>query len=57
MINILRTSSHGPILLKSFNSGGTVKDDEYFAKLFVKAIENVDPQNVVQVITDVIRNL
>lgn len=53
----MRTSSHGPILLKSFNSGGTVKDDEYFAKLFVKAIEDVNPQNVVQVITDVIRNL
>lgn len=52
LINIMWTSSHGPILLKSVNSSGIVKNGEYFAKLFVKAIYDVDPKNVGQVITN-----
>ncbi|PHT40514.1 hypothetical protein CQW23_19368 [Capsicum baccatum] len=45
-------SSAGPIFLKSINSSGVVKDGGYIAKLFIKVIEDVDPKNVVQVITD-----
>jgi len=44
--------SGGPIFLKLINSSGIIKDGEYIAKLFIKAIEDVDAKNGVQVITD-----
>ncbi|KAF3613701.1 hypothetical protein FXO38_36103 [Capsicum annuum] len=44
-------TSGEPIFLKSINSSGVVRDGEYIAKLFIKAIEDVDPKNTVQVIT------
>ncbi|XP_075099048.1 uncharacterized protein LOC107821901 [Nicotiana tabacum] len=52
LINIMGASSGRPIFLKSINSSGIIKDGEYIAKLFIKAIEDVDAENVVQVITD-----
>ncbi|KAM3245791.1 hypothetical protein P3L10_007558 [Capsicum annuum] len=50
-------SSVGPIFLKSINSSGVVKEGGYIAKLFIKSIEDVDPNNVVQVITDNVGNM
>ncbi|XP_070035007.1 uncharacterized protein [Nicotiana tomentosiformis] len=52
LINIMGASSGRPIFLKSINSSGIIKDGEYIAKLFIKAIDDVDAENVVQVITD-----
>uniref|UniRef100_A0A1S4C2V0 DUF659 domain-containing protein n=1 Tax=Nicotiana tabacum TaxID=4097 RepID=A0A1S4C2V0_TOBAC len=52
LINIMGASSGGPIFLKSINLSGIIKDGEYIAKLFIKAIEDVDAKKVVQVITD-----
>ncbi|PHT97269.1 hypothetical protein BC332_33804 [Capsicum chinense] len=39
------------------NGCGVVKDGEYIAKVFIKAIEDVDPENVVQVIIDNAKNM
>ncbi|XP_060210731.1 uncharacterized protein LOC132637694 [Lycium barbarum] len=50
-------SSGGPIFLKSINSTGIVKDGNYVAKLFIKAIEDVDAKNIVQVISDNASNM
>ncbi|KAM3325673.1 hypothetical protein P3S67_000798 [Capsicum chacoense] len=57
LINIMGASSGEPIFLKSINSSGVVKDGGYITKLFIKAIEDVDPKNVVQVITDNAKNM
>ncbi|PHT89161.1 hypothetical protein T459_04274 [Capsicum annuum] len=52
LINIMGASSGGPTFLKSINSSSVVKDGGYIAKLFIKAIEDVDSKIVVQVITN-----
>ncbi|XP_060200771.1 uncharacterized protein LOC132629044 [Lycium barbarum] len=57
LINIMAASSGGPIFLNSINSSGIVKDGDYVANLFVKAIEGVGSENVVQVITDNASNM
>ncbi|KAM3235373.1 hypothetical protein P3L10_015409 [Capsicum annuum] len=50
-------SSGGLIFLKSINSSGVVKDGGYIAKLFIKAIEDVDTKNVIQVMNYNARNM
>ncbi|XP_025884405.2 uncharacterized protein [Solanum lycopersicum] len=57
LINIMASSSGGPMFLNSINSSGIGKDGEYIANLFIEAIENVGSNNVVQVITDNASNM
>jgi len=57
LINIMASSSGGPMFLNSINFSGIVKDGEYIANLFIEAIENEGSNNVVQVITDSATNM
>ncbi|CAA0809034.1 Unknown protein [Striga hermonthica] len=52
LINIMAASESGALFLSSTNASGEVKDAEYVANIFIRAIEDVGPNNVVQVITD-----
>ncbi|CAA0840437.1 Unknown protein [Striga hermonthica] len=52
LINIMAASESGALFLSSTNASREVKDAEYVANIFIRAIEDVGPNNVVQVITD-----
>ncbi|CAN6360089.1 unnamed protein product, partial [Urochloa humidicola] len=51
VINILAVTESGPVFLEAINNEGGLKA-EYITDKLLSAIENVKPENVVQVITD-----
>ncbi|XP_021744847.1 uncharacterized protein LOC110710813 [Chenopodium quinoa] len=52
LINFMATSGCGPILIKSVNCFGEVKDKHFIADLKKQVIDEVGAMNVVQIITD-----
>lgn len=52
IINILAVTESGPVFLEAINNEDGVKTKEYITDKLISAIENVEPENVIQVITD-----
>ena len=52
MINIIATSPKGAMFIKAEDCSGVVKDAQLIADVIIKAIEQIGPNRVVQVITD-----
>ncbi|GMP85368.1 hypothetical protein CsSME_00038555 [Camellia sinensis var. sinensis] len=52
LINVMASSAGGAMFVKAIDSSGIVKDGEYVASLFIKAIKEVKEANVVQIVTD-----
>ena len=52
LINFMAISDSGPMFLKAIDGSGEYKDKHYIANLISSTIDEVGPQNVVQVITD-----
>ncbi|XP_074374390.1 uncharacterized protein LOC141714792 [Apium graveolens] len=52
LINVMVASRGNSMFVKSFDTSGNIKDAEYVAGLFLNAIDQVGPDNVVQIITD-----
>ncbi|KAL7206744.1 hypothetical protein ACSBR2_019457 [Camellia fascicularis] len=52
LINVMAPSAGGAMFVKAIDSSGIVKDGEYVASLFIKAIKEVGEANVVQIVTD-----
>ncbi|XP_027342768.1 uncharacterized protein LOC113855350 [Abrus precatorius] len=52
LINFMAASDSGPMFLKAIDGSGEYKDKHYIANLIFSTIDEVGPQNVVQVITD-----
>ena len=46
------SSLNGPVFLKAVDALGKYKDAEYMGGLFIRIIEDVGVDNVVQIITD-----
>ena len=45
-------SESGPMFFKAINCEGETKDKDFIADLLINTIQEIDPQKVVQVITD-----
>ncbi|KAI8568418.1 hypothetical protein RHMOL_Rhmol02G0197800 [Rhododendron molle] len=52
LINFMGASDGGAVFMRAINCEGETKDKTFIAKLLGEAINEVGPQNVVQVITD-----
>ncbi|KAI9159980.1 hypothetical protein LWI28_003953 [Acer negundo] len=52
IINILATCESEPMFLKAINCEGEYKDKFFISNLLVETLQEIGPQNVVQVITD-----
>ena len=52
LINIIATSPKRAMFLKAEDCSGEVKDAQFIDDVIIKSIEQVDPNRVVQVITD-----
>ncbi|EEC83362.1 hypothetical protein OsI_28770 [Oryza sativa Indica Group] len=52
ILNFLAVTEDGPMFLKAINTEGEIKRKEYIAEKMFAIIEEVGPNNVVQVITD-----
>jgi hypothetical protein len=52
LINIIATSPKGAMFLKAKDCSSEVKDAQFIVDILIKAIEQVGPTKVVQVITD-----
>ncbi|XP_052155100.1 uncharacterized protein LOC127773117 isoform X4 [Oryza glaberrima] len=52
LVNILAVNECGPIFLQAINNEDEVNTKEYIAEKLIAVIEDVGPENVVQVITD-----
>ncbi|KAL7207516.1 hypothetical protein ACSBR1_029462 [Camellia fascicularis] len=52
LINVMASSAGGAMFVKVIDSSGIVKDGEYVASLFIKAIKEVGEANIVQIVTD-----
>lgn len=52
LINFMAASGSGPMFLKAIDGSGEYKDKHYIANLILTTIDDVGPQNVVQIITD-----
>ena len=52
LINFMVSSLNGPVFLKAVDALGKYKDAEYMGDLFIKIIEDVGVDTVVQIITD-----
>lgn len=56
LVNVIAVSTRGAMFLQAMDSEGEVKDGPFIANIFIQAIEQVGPQNVVQVIPDNVKN-
>ncbi|XP_038715219.1 uncharacterized protein LOC120008915 isoform X1 [Tripterygium wilfordii] len=56
LINFMAVSESGPMFLKAVDCSGETKDKFFIFNLMKEVIEEVGPQNVVQVITDNAKN-
>ena len=54
LINIMAVSESGPMFLKAINCEGETKDKHFIVDLLINTIQEIGPQKVVQVITDII---
>ena len=52
LINIIAVLESGPIFLKAINCEEETKDKHFITDLLINTIQDIDPQKVVQVITD-----
>jgi hypothetical protein len=52
LINVIASSPKGAMFLRAKDCSGEVKDSNFIAEILIVAIEQVGPENVVQVITD-----
>eukprot|EP00253_Pinus_taeda_P014411 PITA_14411 len=52
LINIIATSPKGAMFIKAEDYSGEVKDAQFIADVIIKAIEQIGPNKVVQVITE-----
>ena len=52
LINVIVVCPKGAMFLKVVDCEGQVKDSEFISRILIDAIESVDPDNVVQVVTD-----
>ncbi|XP_020250668.1 uncharacterized protein LOC109828045 [Asparagus officinalis] len=52
LINVMAVTEDGTMFLNAVNAEGRTKNMDYIADILLKAIEEVGPHNVVQVITD-----
>lgn len=52
LINIIITCTEGPFFLRAIDCSGHQKDVDFQFNILRDAIEEVGPQNVVQVVTD-----
>ena len=48
----MTVSKSGLMFLKAINCGGDTKEKHFIADLLINTIQEIDPQKVVQVITD-----
>ena len=48
----MSVTESGPMFLNSINAEGEVKNRHYIAEKLEDCIKKVDPQNVIQIITD-----
>ncbi|KAJ1443109.1 Ribonuclease H-like superfamily [Sesbania bispinosa] len=52
LINFMAISDSGPMFLKAIDGSGEFKDKHYISDLMFSVIDEIGPQNVVQIITD-----
>jgi hypothetical protein len=52
LINMMAASESGPMFLKAINCEGEFKDKFHIANLLTNCIQEIGPENVVQVVTD-----
>ncbi|KAJ1415465.1 Zinc finger, BED-type [Sesbania bispinosa] len=52
LINFMAISDSGPMFLKAVDGSGEFKDKHYISDLVFSVIDEIGPQNVVQIITD-----
>ena len=52
LINVMAVSESGPMFMKAVNCAGESKDKHFISELLIACIQEIGPQNVVQVITD-----
>lgn len=52
LINIIATSPKGAMFIKAEDCSGEVKEAQFIADVIIKAMEQIGPNKVVQVITD-----
>ncbi|BFG40558.1 hypothetical protein CerSpe_268320 [Prunus speciosa] len=52
LINFIAVCESGPMFLKAINCEGECKDKFFMANLLIESIQEIGPQNVVQVVTD-----
>ncbi|XP_057865649.2 uncharacterized protein LOC131073259 isoform X2 [Cryptomeria japonica] len=56
LVNVLAVYTRGAMFLRAVDCEGQLKDSPFIANILFQAIEQVGPQNVVQVITDNAKN-
>ena len=56
LINVIAMSPKGAMFLKAVDCEGQVKDAQFIADILIQCINEVGPQNVVQVVTDNAKN-
>ena len=56
LVNVIAVSTRGAMFLRAVDCEGQVKDGPFIANILIQAIEQVGPQNVVQVVTDNAKN-
>lgn len=52
LLNVLTVTPMGANFLKAVDTSGEVKSGDYIADLLCESIEEIGPENVVQVVTD-----
>ena len=52
LINVIAVYPKGAMFLKAVDCEGQVKDAQFIANILIQCIQDIGPQNVVQVITD-----
>jgi hypothetical protein len=52
LINVIASSPKGAMFLRAEDCSGEVKDSNFIVEILIVAIEQVGPENVVQVITN-----
>ncbi|XP_057831543.1 uncharacterized protein LOC131042228 [Cryptomeria japonica] len=56
LINVIAVCPKGAMFLKAVDCEGQMKDAQFIANILIQCIQDVGPQNVVQVITDNAKN-
>ena len=51
-MNMMEGNPQGTVILRTYDTAGHVKNSEYLADLMDESVQEIGPENVVQVATD-----